>query len=282
MSNETQTIGFIGLGAMGMGAACSLVRAGFQVKGFDLRAEVLASFADAGGIGVTTVAEAAQDSDIFILMVVNAEQAEDVLFGAGRAVDALPAGAVVMLCCTVKPNFARELHARLAEHELLMLDSPISGGPVRAADGTMTIMASGPSTVFAKIDHVLEAMAANVFRMGEEPGLGSTMKAINQLLAGVHIATAAEAIAFGAKAGIDPKDAFDVISVSAGNSWMFENRVPHILADDYSPLSAIDIWVKDLGIVLETGKENRFPLPLAAAATPTLHGCVCCRHGAVG
>ena len=102
--------------------------------------------------------------------------------------------------------------------------------------------------------------------MGDEPGQGSTMKLVNQVLAGIHIAAAAEAIAFGAKAGIDPNRIYDVICNSAGASWMFENRVPHILADDYTPHSAIAIWPKDLGLILDTGKELGLPLPLAAVA----------------
>jgi 3-hydroxyisobutyrate dehydrogenase len=171
-----------------------------------------------------------------------------------------------MLCSTVQPTYARATAARLEEMGLEMLDAPVSGGTARAADGTLTVMASGKPPVFDTLQPVLDAVAGNVYRMGDECGLGSTMKLINQVLAGVHLATAAEAMAFGTRAGIDPQRIFEVISTSAGNSWMFQNRVPHILNDDYTPHSAVDIWIKDLGLVLETGAENRLPLPLAAAA----------------
>ncbi len=127
-------------------------------------------------------------------------------------------------------------------------------------------MASGTQAAFEQAQPLLNAMAENIYRMGDTPGQGSAMKLVNQVLAGIHIAAAAEALAFGAKLGIDASQMYDVICNSAGASWMFENRVPHILADDYTPRSAIEIWVKDLGIILDTGKENRFPLPLSAVA----------------
>ncbi len=265
-TRQSQTIGFVGLGAMGMGMAQSLLRAGFTVNAYDINPASLQAFADAGGNGVASVAEAADGADAFIIVVVNAEQTEDVLFGSGRAAEKLSPGSVVMACSTVKPDFARETDHRLREMGIDMLDSPISGGPVRAAAGELSIMASGDPAVFAKVDDVLDALAAHVFRLGDEAGYGSTTKMVNQLLAGVHIAVAAEAMALGVKAGMDPEKLYEVISKSAGSSWMFQNRVPHMLAGDFTPLSAVDIFVKDLGIVLEAGKQLRFPLPLSALA----------------
>jgi 3-hydroxyisobutyrate dehydrogenase len=265
-TNQTQTIGFIGLGAMGMGMAQSLLRAGFTVNAYDINPASVQTFSEAGGNGVTSVAEAADGADVFIIVVVNAEQTEDVLFGSGGAAEKLSPGSVVMACSTVKPDFARETDRRLREMGIDMLDTPISGGPARAATGELSIMASGDPAVFAKVDSVLDAMAANLFRLGDEVGYGSTTKMVNQLLAGVHIAVAAEAMALGVKAGMDPEKLYETISSSAGSSWMFQNRVPHMLAGDFTPLSAVEIFVKDLGIVLEAGKELRFPLPLSAAA----------------
>jgi len=265
-TNQNQTIGFIGLGAMGMGMARSLLRSDFTVNAYDINPVSLQAFAAAGGNSVASVAEAADGANVFIIVVVNAEQTEDVLFGSDGAAERLSSGSVVMACSTVKPDFARETDRRLREMGIEMLDAPISGGPVRAAAGELSIMASGDPAVFAKVDRVLDAMAAHVFRLGDEVGYGSTTKMVNQLLAGVHIAVAAEAMALGVKAGMDPEKLYEVISNSAGSSWMFQNRVPHMLAGDFTPLSAVDIFVKDLGIVLEAGKELRFPLPLSAAA----------------
>ena len=265
-TNQNQTIGFIGLGAMGMGMARSLLRAGFTVNAYDINPASVQTFSEAGGNSVSSVVEAADGADVFIIVVVNAEQTEDVLFGSGGAAEKLSPGSVVIACSTVNPDFARETDHRLREMGLEMLDAPISGGPVRAAAGELSIMASGDPAIFAKVDRVLDAMAANLFRLGDEVGYGSTTKMVNQLLAGVHIAVAAEAMALGVKAGMDPEKLYEVISNSAGSSWMFQNRVPHMLAGDFTPLSAVDIFVKDLGIVLEAGKELRFPLPISAAA----------------
>ncbi|MCC9077821.1 NAD(P)-binding domain-containing protein [Litorilinea aerophila] len=260
------TVGFVGLGAMGLGMACSLLRAGFTVQGYDINPDAVRRFQEAGGRGVESVADAARGAPLFIVMVVNAEQAEDVLFGTGQAASHLPPGAVVLLCSTVQPTFARQTAQRLAAMGLEMLDAPVSGGTARAAEGRLSIMASGPSSAFEKAAPVLDALAEHVYRMGDEPGQGSTMKLVNQILAGVHIAAAAEAMAFGARAGIDPHQIYQVICNSAGASFMFQNRMPHVLADDYTPHSAVDIWVKDLDLVLAAGKETRSPLFLSAVA----------------
>jgi 3-hydroxyisobutyrate dehydrogenase len=142
----------------------------------------------------------------------------------------------------------------------------VSGGAAKAASGQMTVMASGSPQDFAKVEDVFKAIAQKVYRLGDAPGAGSKVKMINQLLAGVHIAAAAEAMAMGIRSGADPAVLYEVISNSAGSSWMFQNRVPHILAGDYTPLSAVNIFVKDLGIVLDTAKKSAFPLPLTATA----------------
>jgi 3-hydroxyisobutyrate dehydrogenase len=279
MTTKTLQVGFIGLGAMGMGMAKSLLRAGLTVKGYDINPAAVTQFTEAGGGSATTVAEAASGADVLVIVVLNADQVTDVLFGKGAATDALAAGSVVLVCSTVSPTFARQTAEKLAERGLLMLDTPISGGTARAAEGKLSIMVSGAEEVIAKAQPVLSAMAANIYRMGTEPGLGSTMKLVNQILAGSQIALAAEAMAFGVRAGLDPHQIYEVICNSAGNSFMFQNRVPHILNDDYTPHSAVDIWVKDLGIVLETGKELRFPLFFAALAHQLFMSASAAGHG---
>ncbi|HXF61103.1 MAG TPA: L-threonate dehydrogenase [Caldilineaceae bacterium] len=261
-----QPVGFVGLGAMGLGMARSLLRAGFTVHGYDLSAAALEALAAAGGRPVASAAEAARAATVLVIMVLNEGQAEDVLFGAGKAAASLPSGAVVLLCSTVSPAFVRSAAHRLAALNIDLLDAPVSGGVARAAEGRLSIMASGSPAAFAKAEPILPALAEHLYRMGDEPGQGATMKLVNQVLAGIHIAAAAEALAFGARAGIDPDRIYEVICNSAGSSWMFQNRVPHILADDYTPHSAIEIWLKDLGLVLETGKALHMPMPLSAVA----------------
>ena len=199
-------------------------------------------------------------------MVLNDAQVEAVLFGEHGAAAALAPGATLVLSSTVPAGFVRDLAGRLAERGVHLLDAPVSGGAVAAEKGELTIMASGPPAAFAAADPALEACARTVYRLGDAPGIGSSVKAVNQLLAGVHVVTAAEAMAFGTALGADPKVLYEVIRNAAGGYWMFNNRVPHMLDDDYTPRSACDIWVKDLGMVLGIGKDLRMPLPMAAAA----------------
>ena len=262
----SKSIGVIGLGAMGNGVAHSLLRAGFKVHACDLRPEVLQRFADAGGIPCANPAELGGKCDVVVTLVVNAAQTEAVLFGEQGAVSGLRPGTLVIASATVPPSFAEALGKRLGERGILLLDAPVSGGAARAASGEMTMMTSGPAEAYALAEDVLAAMAGKVYRLGDAHGAGSKVKIINQLLAGVHIAAAAEAMALGLREGVDADALYEVITHSAGNSWMFENRVPHILSGDYTPLSAVDIFVKDLGLVLDTARTSKFPLPLSAAA----------------
>jgi len=261
-----KNVGVIGLGAMGLGVARSLLRAGFRTYACDVRREVLAAFAAEGGVACATPAELGAACEVVLTLVVNAQQTEAVLLGEHGAAAAMRPGSVVLASATVAPEFAESLAARLAAKGIGMIDAPVSGGAAKAASGQMTVMASGAPENFAKVEDVFNAIAQKVYRLGNAPGAGSKVKMINQLLAGVHIAAAAEAMAMGIRSGADPAVLYEVISNSAGSSWMFQNRVPHILAGDYTPLSAINIFVKDLGIVLDTAKKSAFPLPLTATA----------------
>lgn len=263
---NTPRVAFIGLGSMGLGMAKNLLNAGHTVVGVDPIATAREAFVAAGGTIAASPAEAARSADVVVVAVVNAPQVEAVLFGDGGAAASLRKGGLVMQCATVAAAFAKSLGERLTQSGHELLDAPMSGGRARAESGELTFMASGSTKAFASAESILSATSAKVFRLGNRPGIGSLVKTVNQLLAGVHIASAAEAMALAAKAGADTRAVYEVISASAGNSWMFGNRVPHMLDDDYAPLSAVDIFVKDLGLVLDTGHEHRLPLPLAAAA----------------
>ena len=256
----------IGLGSMGFGMATSLKRAGFDVAGCDLDPGAVARFAAAGGRAARSPAEAAADAEAVVSVVVNAAQTEAVLFGPDGLAGHMPPEAVLISSATMDPDVVRNLAARLEATGRHYLDAPISGGAQRAAEGALTVLASGSAAAFAKARPVLGAMAAKVYELGDAPGLGAAFKMINQLLAGVHIAAASEAIAFAARQGLDLRKVYEVITASAGNSWMFENRIPHVLDGDYSPRSAVEIFVKDLGIVQDMARAARFPVPIAAAA----------------
>jgi 3-hydroxyisobutyrate dehydrogenase len=251
---------------MGRGMAASLRRAGYRVHACDVRGEAAEAFATDGGVACSTSAEVAAACEVVVSVVVNAAQTESVLFGEGGAAAALKPGSLFVMCSTVDPNWSIALEARLAALGVLYLDAPISGGAAKAAAGEMTMMTAGRPEAYAKAGGVLDAMAARVYRLGDRAGAGSKVKIVNQLLAGVHIAAAAEAMALGIREGVDPEALYDVITHSAGNSWMFENRMAHVLAGDYTPLSAVDIFVKDLGLVLDTARATKFPLPLASTA----------------
>ena len=259
-------VGLIGLGAMGGGMAASLRRAGLAPHVFDIRPGVAEAFAREGGTACASVAELAAACDVVVSVVVNAQQTEDVLFGSGAAAAAMRPGSVFVMCSTVDPNVSIAFEQRLQALGLHYLDAPISGGAVKAAAGQITMMTAGRPEAYARCGGVLDAMAGKVYRLGDRAGAGSKVKIINQLLAGVHIAAAAEAMALGLREGVDAAALYEVITHSAGNSWMFENRMAHVLAGDYTPLSAVDIFVKDLGLVLDTARATKFPLPLAATA----------------
>lgn len=280
MSKDIRRVGVIGLGAMGMGVAQSLLRKGFEVHACDVRADAVQKIVDAGGHRADSPAGLGKLVDALIILVVNADQTEAVLFGENGAAASLTPGSVIIASATVSPEYARGLGKRLADMGLLMIDGPVSGGAAKAATGEMTVMAAGSPEAFAKCAGVLDAIAGKVYRLGDEPGPGSVTKMVNQLLAGVHIAAAGEAMALAIRAGANPDQVYEVICNSAGGSWMFQNRVPHILAGDYTPLSAVNIFVKDLGIVLDYAKKSIFPLPLSATAHQMFMQASAAGHGA--
>lgn len=257
---------------MGQGMAQSVRRAGYSPYVFDVRTKAAQVFASAGGTACQSLAELGKHSDVVVSVVVNAAQTETVLFGDvgsskqdGCAATMKP-GSVFIMCSTVDPNWSIALEARLAALGILYIDAPISGGAAKAASGEMTMMTAGKPEAYAIAEPILNAMAAKVYKLGDCAGAGSKVKIINQLLAGVHIAAAAEAMALGLREGVDPEALYEVITNSAGNSWMFENRMAHVLAADYTPLSAVDIFVKDLGLVLDMARASKFPLPLSSTA----------------
>ncbi|MBE9607309.1 NAD(P)-dependent oxidoreductase [Acetobacteraceae bacterium H6797] len=267
MSGNRFQVCVVGLGSMGMGAARSCLAAGLATYGVDLNPKACAALKEAGAEAAGPDASAFADKlDAVLLLVVNAAQCKGVLFGENGLAAKLRPGTGVMVSATISAADAKEIAAGLAEKGLLMLDAPVSGGAVKAAAGQMTVMASGSKEAFDKLQPVLDATAGKVYRIGEEIGLGATVKIIHQLLAGVHIAAGAEAMALAARAGIPLDTMYDVVTNAAGNSWMFENRMKHVVDGDYTPHSAVDIFVKDLKLVTETGLSLAFPLPLATTA----------------
>ncbi|WP_022703163.1 L-threonate dehydrogenase [Pseudorhodobacter ferrugineus] len=255
----------IGLGSMGYGIAASILRAGHATYGYDVNPAQSARFMAEGG-AQGALPDIAPSLDAVVVVVLNAAQTETVLFGPQGVASLMPKGAVVIACATVPPAFARDMAARCTALGLHYLDAPISGGSAKAANGKLSVMASGTPAAFAAAAPVLRATSETVFELGNSAGAGSAMKAVNQLLAGVHIAAMAEAMTFGMTQGVSPDKFLEVISKCAGTSWMLENRAPHIVAGDYTPHSSVNIWPKDLGIVLDIARDAKFAAPITAAA----------------
>lgn len=260
---KTHNVAAIGLGSMGYGIAQSALRGGHTVWGIDINADQMARLKSDGGQNGSVPAS---ELDSVIVCVLNAAQTEAVLFGEDGIAPKLRKGAAILSCATVSPAFAKDMEARCTALGLHYLDAPISGGSVKAANGQLSIMAAGTPDALAALRPILDSIAETVFELGDSAGAGSAMKAVNQLLAGVHIATMAEALTFGMTQGVTPDKFVEVISKCAGTSWMLENRAPHIVAGDYTPHSSVNIWPKDLGIVLDIAKEAQFSAPITAAA----------------
>ena len=264
-----QTIAVIGLGAMGFAMAKRLAERQHRVFGFDIRPEPMAALEAVGGHGAASAAAAAAEADIVLSMVVNAAQTRSVLAdgGVGDALAAKPAGATTFVSmATMAPADAAEIGAGLDSRGIRFIDAPVSGGVAGIEAGTLTIMAAAPKAVFDAVAPVLREIGSNTFHLGDAYGQGSAMKTVNQLLAGVHIAAAAEALALAEAEGIDPALALDILSGSAASSWMLKDRGPQMIKPGEDVRSAIDIFVKDMKIVDDTGHARRFGLPLASAA----------------
>lgn len=262
----TQTIAFVGLGAMGLPMAETLVKKQFRVVGFDVRREAVEKLEAAGGHGAASARQAAGGANALVVMVVNADQAEQVLFGEAGALDVLAPDAIVTLMATCAPTRVAEIAKRVEATGRSFVDAPVSGGIPGATTGTLTIMAAAKPQVFENAKPMLAAMGSKLFHLGEKPGQGSAMKTVNQLLAGLHIAVAAEGLALAEREGIDPALALEILTGSAASSWMLQHRGPRMVEDDGKIASALDIFVKDLGIVLDAGRSAKIGLPLAAAA----------------
>jgi len=258
-------IAFAGLGAMGLPMARNLLAGGFAVRGIDLNTQALAALEAAGGRRAASAADGARGADALVLMVVNAAQAEQVLFADG-GLEALEPGAVVCLMATCPPGAVARIAQRVTAAGCQFVDAPVSGGTAGAIAGSLTIMAACDGATFERMRPLFYALGERIFRVGDQPGQGATVKTVNQLLCGVHIAVVAEAFALAAKVGVDLQVLLEIMGGSAASSWMLKDRGPRMLQDDPEVSSAVDIFVKDLGIVLEAGREAQAALPIAAVA----------------
>jgi 3-hydroxyisobutyrate dehydrogenase-like beta-hydroxyacid dehydrogenase len=262
-----QSAGFIGLGAMGAPMAKRLVSAGFDLSVFDVRPENADPLVELGAGRAGSPREAAEGAEALVLMVVNAEQAEDALFGGDGAAETLSPESAVVVMSTVGPEAVRRIEGRLAGRGVKLLDAPVSGGVARAERGDLLIMAGGIADLFEKVRPLLAAMGSTVSHCGGSAGDGQSVKLVNQLLCGVHVAVAGEALAYAEALGLDPRSVFETIRHGAANSFMLEDRGERMLEREFVPAkSALDIFLKDMGLVRLAAGEQGFQTPLADAA----------------
>ncbi|KAK7206011.1 NAD binding domain of 6-phosphogluconate dehydrogenase-domain-containing protein [Myxozyma melibiosi] len=277
MVNALPTIGFCGLGAMGGGMACNLAKEGFPIQGFDVYPPSMDKLVAAGGTSSKSPAEAAKGKEFLILMVVNDKQADSVLFDGG-AIEAMDKGKTVMLCSTVPPVYLKTLREHIdsvGRSDLKLLDCPVSGGSIRAAAGTLSIFSSGPDEDLDHADVVLKAMSDPLYRIKGGISMGQVAKMCHQHQAATNIIMASEAMGLAAAVGLNTQEVYDKVCKSIGRSWMFENRGPHMLANDYHTVhSATTIILKDATIVTNHAKSAFFPLPLENMAEQLyIQGC---------
>ncbi len=260
------TVGLIGLGAMGRGAASNLIAKGFKVIGCDVSAKALDWLREQGGTPVESPKAVAKLARIVITFVVNSEQTEAVLFGEAGMVGSLPPGAVVITCSTMDPAYVQHLAKRLAAESISLVDAPVTGGAAGAAKGTLTIMGSGTVEAFEEACPVLQAFGSRVYNLGAA-GSGARMKVINQLMCGVHLAVAGETMALAKQQGLPLDMTLEILCSGAAGSWMLADRGPRMVEENFKDVkSAVDIFVKDMSLVLDATREARFPAPLAHAA----------------
>jgi len=266
MTQRRLRAGVIGVGAMGMAVARRLLDLGLEVRVRDIRDEPAREAAAAGAVVCDSPAALASACDAVITLVVDAAQTEEIVFGADGAAQAMQPGGVLIMSSTVQPAFAESVAERLAARGVLMLDAPCSGGPAKARSGQMSMMIAGSAQALARATPLLEVMAARRILLGERAGDGSRVKILNNMLAGANLAAACEAMALGIKLGLDPRLLYEVVSSSSGASWMFDERMPRVLAGDYAPRAALDILRKDLSLLLESAAQQGFPAPMARTA----------------
>jgi 3-hydroxyisobutyrate dehydrogenase len=259
-------VGWIGLGAMGLPMARSVARAGHAVTAYDIDPGPVASLGADGGKPAGSIAEAAAGADVVVLMVATPAQVESVLYGDDHAAPALAPGAVVMVMATVGPAPVQRWAQRLADQGVETLDAPVSGGVARAGAGDLLIMVAGSEAAVRRTRPLLDSMARSAPVVGADPGDGQKVKLVNQLLCGVHIAVAAEALAFAEAMQLDATATWEVLRTGAAASFMLDDRGDRMVHGTDQVNSALDIFVKDMGLVLDAARENSYPAPLASAA----------------
>lgn len=272
------TTGFIGIGSMGMAMAVNLHRKAQAICVYDIRNEALAKAREHGIRTCSNAAEVAAQSDLIIIVVVNAKQIDAVLFGDDARVAHAAAGKTVMICSTIAPEDTEATAAKLASFGVTMLDSPISGGPARAEAGTMSIMLAGDDATITRHQVVLDALSDKIFRLGARIGDGARYKLVNNLAAGINLVGAAEVIALGLKLGLDKDKLLALMSASSGQSMMLEDRMTRALQGDYAPRAHAHILTKDVALGCAMAQPTGQDMAMSKRALEVLKATLACGY----
>jgi 3-hydroxyisobutyrate dehydrogenase len=261
------SVGLVGLGVMGRGVALNIIKSGFKLLGRDVNPESLTWLTSMGGHIAQTPLAMTNECDVIVSFVVNDAQTEDVLFGEHGLAATMKPDSVLIACSTMPPKYVKDLSQRLAKLNIHLVDAPVSGGKNGALNGTLTVMMAGDPAICERVKPVLSSFGGNIFSLGSEAGQGSQMKVINQLLCGVHIAAAAEALAMAKLNGLPLDTSLEILKSGAASSWMLADRGPRMVTESFDDVaSAVDIFVKDLGLVLDSARQSTFPASMAHAA----------------
>lgn len=266
INQDLPAVAIIGVGNMGAAMAANLLGRGWPVHVCDRIAARSQALADVGARAYQAPADAARAAVVAIVCVVDAAQTHDVLFGAGQVADAMRLGHSVMLCPTMAPEEVESIALQLHAFGLHCIDAPMSGGPARARDGSMSLMVACAPTVFERHKSLIGAVSSQVFRVGERLGDGARTKLVNNLAAGINLIGAAEVLALARRMGLDLATTLDVIEHSSGQSWIGSDRMHRALAGDLAPRAHMTLLEKDTRLAMQCAQQLGFRGPLGAAA----------------
>jgi len=260
---KTKRVGFIGLGVMGKAMATNIARAGFPLTVFDVRKEPLAEMEKLGARVARSAREAGEESDTVIVMVRDYQQVKEVALPPDGALGGMRKGTTLIVTSTITPQEIMEVDSVAREHGISVIDSPVSGGRLRAEDASLALMVGGDDAVVKENEEVLKTMGSNFFHVGKV-GQGQAMKIVNQILVSANIVSVAEAMLMAEKLGINLQTMYDVITRGAGSSEVLKGMGPQMLNRDFSPGATVDIFVKDTGIIMDTARALDIPLPVSS------------------
>ena len=268
---SAKSVLIVGVGNMGGGMAANLLAKGWNVLVSDIDTQKVDFLVSKGALDQSIRAQEAPDLIAIncpvIVCVVDAAQTEDVLFGECGLAHRLQPGQTVMLCPTISPQDVESFAARLAERGIHTIDAPMSGGPARASSGTMSLLVACPQAVFEQQSELLNALSSKVFNISEKPGDAARTKLVNNLLAGINLVGAAEAMALAQRLGLNLEKTLDVIEQSSGQSWIGSDRMRRALVGDYAPRAHVSLLEKDTRLALECAANAGCTGPLGAAAS---------------